>query len=58
MPRLTQKVPAYRKHAKGQAIVVLNYKTHYLGTYGSKASRIALRSIDRRMACQRSQAKG
>lgn len=40
MPRLTQKVPAYRKHAKGQAIVVLNYKTHYLGAYGSKASRM------------------
>jgi hypothetical protein len=40
MPRLTQKVPSYRKHASGQAIVVINYKTHYLGKFGSKASRM------------------
>ncbi|MDZ4849588.1 MAG: hypothetical protein SGI77_09855 [Pirellulaceae bacterium] len=40
MPRLTQKVPSYRKHASGQAIVVIGYKTHYLGKYGSKSSRM------------------
>ncbi len=40
MPRLTQAVPSYRKHSSGQAIVVLNYKTHYLGKHGSKSSRM------------------
>jgi len=40
MPRLTQSVPSYRKHASGQAIVVINYKTHYLGKHGSKSSRM------------------
>lgn len=40
MPRLTHKVPAYRKHASGQAIVVISYKTNYLGPYGSKSSRM------------------
>lgn len=40
MPRLSTKLPKYRKHAKGQACVTLNGQTHYLGPYGSKASRI------------------
>jgi integrase len=40
MPRLVRKVPAYRKHHSGQAIVVLNHKTHYLGKYGTKSSRM------------------
>ncbi len=40
MPRLVQKLPAYRRHASGQAIVVINYKTHYLGSHGSKSSRM------------------
>ena len=40
MPRLTQKVPAYRKHSSGQAIVVLSYKTHYHGKFGSQSSRM------------------
>jgi hypothetical protein len=41
MPRLTKSVPSYGKHrASGQAVVTLNGKDHYLGTYGTKASRL------------------
>lgn len=41
MPRLVNSVPKYRRHrATNQAIVTLNGHGHYLGPYGSKASRI------------------
>lgn len=41
MPRLTQKLPKYRKHTtSGNAVVTLSGVDHYLGRYGSKASRI------------------
>jgi integrase len=41
MPRLTQKLPKYRKHAaSGNAVVTLSGVDHYLGRYGSKASRV------------------
>jgi integrase len=40
MPRLTNRNPKYRRHrASGQAIVALNGTDHYLGPYGTKASR-------------------
>ncbi len=40
MPRLTHQNPRYRKHrASGQALVTLDGQDHYLGTYGTKASR-------------------
>jgi integrase len=40
MPRLTHRLPAYRKHkASGQAIVSLSGKIHYLGPYGSPESK-------------------
>jgi integrase len=40
MPRLSQARPKYRKHkASGQAVVTLNGRDHYLGPYGSRASR-------------------
>ena len=39
MPQLKHKVPSYRLHkASGQAVVTLNGKDHYLGTYGSPDS--------------------
>jgi integrase len=43
MPRTKSDfVPKYRKHkATGQAVVTLNGKDHYLGSYGSKDSRTA-----------------
>jgi integrase len=41
MPRLTNKVPQYRKHrASGQAIVKIAGRMHYLGPHGTKASKI------------------
>jgi integrase len=41
MPRLTQSVPKYRKHrASGQAVVTVAGRDHYLGPYGTKASRL------------------
>ena len=41
MPRLTQKLPKYRKHAaSGNTVVTLSGVDHYLGRYGSKASRV------------------
>lgn len=41
MPRLTQAVPKYRRHrGSGQAIVTLAGRDHYLGKFGSKASRM------------------
>ncbi|WP_197530536.1 tyrosine-type recombinase/integrase [Bythopirellula polymerisocia] len=40
------RVPKYRRHnAKGLAVVTLNGKDHYLGKYGSAASREAYRRI-------------
>jgi hypothetical protein len=40
MPRLSHARPKYRKHkASGQAVVTLNGRDHYLGPYGSRASR-------------------
>lgn len=40
MPRLSTAVPKYRRHrGSGQALVVLNGREHYLGGYGSPASR-------------------
>jgi hypothetical protein len=41
MPRLSSSLPRYRCHkASGQAIVTLAGKHHYLGPYGTKASRL------------------
>ena len=40
MPKLTKSTPKYRKHkATGQAIVVLDGKTIYLGPHGTKTSK-------------------
>jgi integrase len=42
MPRLIRPVPRYRKHrASGQAVVTLSGRDHYLGPYGTKASKAA-----------------
>jgi integrase len=38
MPRLTKKVPSYRRHASGQAVITLSGKDHYLGAYGTPES--------------------
>ena len=41
MPKLSHSLPKYRCHkASGQAIVTLAGKHHYLGPYGTKASRL------------------
>jgi hypothetical protein len=41
MPRLIASVPKYLRHrASNQAVVNLNGQDHYLGPYGTKASRI------------------
>jgi hypothetical protein len=41
MPRLTTRVPSYRRHkATGQAVVTLDGKSHYLGRYGSRVSQV------------------
>jgi integrase len=40
MPRLTRSVPSYRKHkVSGQAFVELSGRRHYLGPYGTQASK-------------------
>ena len=40
MPRLSHRLPKYRKHrASGQAIVTLNGRDYYLGPHGTKASK-------------------
>lgn len=40
MPRLIRSTPKYRRHrASGQAVVTLDGVDHYLGKYGTKASR-------------------
>ncbi|MDA7979298.1 MAG: site-specific integrase [Pirellulales bacterium] len=42
MPRLSSRVPSYRKHkASGQAIVTIAGKDHYLGPHGTAASKRA-----------------
>jgi len=39
MPKLTKKLPSYRRHkATGRALVTLNGHDHYLGQYGSPES--------------------
>lgn len=41
MPRLSTSVPKYQKHKpSGQAVVTLGGHDHYLGKYGTKASRM------------------
>jgi integrase len=41
MPRLANALPKYRKHrASGKAVVTFNGRDHYLGPYGTKASRV------------------
>ena len=42
MPRIAgASVPKYRKHrSSGQAVCTINGKDHYLGPYGTKASKI------------------
>lgn len=41
MPKLTNAVPKYRRHeASGQAVVTISGKDHYLGKFGSKASKV------------------
>lgn len=40
MPKLNDRLPSYRRHAKsGQAVVTLNGRDYYLGPHGTKASR-------------------
>ena len=40
MPKLTKKLPTYRKHKRsGQAIVNLSGQDHYLGPHSTKASK-------------------
>ena len=39
MPKLIKRVPKYRRHATGQAMVTLNGKDIYLGEHGSSESR-------------------
>jgi integrase len=40
MPRLTKKLPSYRRHKRsGQAVVTLDGRDHYLGPFGSPASK-------------------
>jgi hypothetical protein len=40
MPRLIHSTPRYRRHrASGQAVVTLDGVDHYLGRYGTKASK-------------------
>lgn len=41
MPRLTDKLPKYRKHrASGQAVVTIAGRDVYLGPHGTKASKV------------------
>jgi hypothetical protein len=41
MPRLGRSLPRYRQHrASRQAVVTLNGRDHYLGAYGTKASKV------------------
>jgi hypothetical protein len=40
MPRLVHRTPTYSRHrASGQAVITVNGKDHYLGEYGSTASK-------------------
>ncbi len=59
MPKLVSKVPKYRKKSRPgsqpQAVVTINGKDHYLGLYGSKASRVEYDLlINQWLACGRS----
>lgn len=46
MPKLKNRPPAYRLHrCSGQAIVTLNGRDHYLGTYGSAESHASYQRI-------------
>ena len=47
MPRL-RTVPAYQKHASGQARVTLNGRDHYLGIYDSPESKARYQELVRR----------
>lgn len=41
MPKLTHSAPKYRRHKpSGQAVVTIGAKDHYLGPWGSKASKV------------------
>lgn len=41
MPRLSHSVPKYSRHkASGQAVVTIQGKDHYLGRFGSPASKL------------------
>jgi hypothetical protein len=51
MPKLISGNPKYRRHrASGQAVVTLSAKVHYLGPYGSKASKAEYDRLIRRVA--------
>jgi len=41
VPKLKDRIPKYRLHRRsGQAIVTLNQKDHYLGSYDSESSKL------------------
>jgi integrase len=41
MPRLSKSLPSYRKHARsGQAVVTIGGRDHYLGPFGTRASKV------------------
>jgi integrase len=45
-PRTTTRTPSYRRHrASGQAVVTIEGKDHYLGRYGTAASKIEYRRV-------------
>jgi integrase len=55
MPRLSHALPKYGKHkASGQAVVTLNGRDHYLGSHGTKASKVQYdRLISEWLQCDR-----
>jgi integrase len=60
MPRLSNSLPKYRKHrASGQAVVTLNGRDIYLGSYNTKASKTEYdRLVGEWLAANRSPAYG
>ena len=48
--------PAYRRHISGQARVVIDGRTHYLGTYGSPESREKYERLIHEWLARRSEA--